>query len=107
LKKTIVGKEAFGLVPYPARTTYVVQALSDPKMRIEIEGVASGFAEFCRSIETPRPDYCFNVIASPLRSRFAMIPSCLPLNSKIAPFGLVSTMPRTPAPNVTPMPAAA
>jgi enamine deaminase RidA (YjgF/YER057c/UK114 family) len=32
---------AFGPVPYPARTTCVVQALPDPKMLIEIEGVAS------------------------------------------------------------------
>ena len=31
---------AFGPPPYPARTTCVVQALSDPKMLIEIEGVA-------------------------------------------------------------------
>jgi enamine deaminase RidA (YjgF/YER057c/UK114 family) len=33
--------EAFGPAPYPARTTSVVQALPDPKMLIEIEGVAS------------------------------------------------------------------
>jgi enamine deaminase RidA (YjgF/YER057c/UK114 family) len=33
--------EAFGPTPYPARTTCVVQALPDPKMLIEIEGVAS------------------------------------------------------------------
>jgi 2-iminobutanoate/2-iminopropanoate deaminase len=33
--------EAFGPGPYPARTTCVVQALPDPKMLIEIEGVAS------------------------------------------------------------------
>jgi 2-iminobutanoate/2-iminopropanoate deaminase len=32
---------AFGPKPYPARTTCVVQALPDPKMLIEIEGVAS------------------------------------------------------------------
>jgi len=32
--------EAFGPVPYPARTTCVVVALPDPKMLIEIEGVA-------------------------------------------------------------------
>ena len=51
--------------------------------------------------------YYFSVIASPLRSRFAISPSCLPLNSRIAPFWLVSTMPRTPAPNATPAPAAA
>jgi len=31
----------FGPAPYPARTTSVVQALPDPKMLIEIEGVAS------------------------------------------------------------------
>jgi hypothetical protein len=51
--------------------------------------------------------YCFNVIASPLRSRFAIRPTCLPLSSRIAPFWLVSRMPRTPAPNATPAPAAA
>jgi 2-iminobutanoate/2-iminopropanoate deaminase len=33
--------EAFGPAPYPARTTCVVSALPDPKMLIEIEGVAS------------------------------------------------------------------
>jgi enamine deaminase RidA (YjgF/YER057c/UK114 family) len=33
--------DAFGPVPYPARTTCVVVALPDPKMLIEIEGVAS------------------------------------------------------------------
>jgi 2-iminobutanoate/2-iminopropanoate deaminase len=32
---------AFGPPPYPARTTWVVQALPDPKMLIEIEGVAA------------------------------------------------------------------
>ena len=31
---------AFGPAPYPARTTCVVAALPDPKMLIEIEGVA-------------------------------------------------------------------
>jgi 2-iminobutanoate/2-iminopropanoate deaminase len=33
--------EAFGPAPYPARTTSVVHALPDPKMLIEIEGVAA------------------------------------------------------------------
>src|SRR5215475_10068306 len=33
--------EAFGPAPYPARTTCVVVALPDPKMLIEIEGMAS------------------------------------------------------------------
>jgi 2-iminobutanoate/2-iminopropanoate deaminase len=33
--------EAFGPAPYPARTTCVVVALPDPKMLIEIEGVAA------------------------------------------------------------------
>jgi enamine deaminase RidA (YjgF/YER057c/UK114 family) len=33
--------EAFGPAPYPARTTCVVMALPNPKMLIEIEGVAS------------------------------------------------------------------
>jgi len=32
---------AFGPPPYPARTTCVVQALPNPQMLIEIEGVAS------------------------------------------------------------------
>ena len=32
---------AFGPPPYPARTTCVVVALPDPRMLIEIEGVAS------------------------------------------------------------------
>ena len=33
--------ESFGPAPYPARTTCVVHALPDPKMLIEIEGIAS------------------------------------------------------------------
>jgi 2-iminobutanoate/2-iminopropanoate deaminase len=33
--------EAFGPPPYPARTTCVVLSLPDPRMLIEIEGVAS------------------------------------------------------------------
>ncbi len=33
--------EAFGPAPYPARTTCVVVSLPDPKMLVEIEGVAS------------------------------------------------------------------
>lgn len=33
--------EALGPAPYPARTTCVVVALPDPKMRIEIEAVAT------------------------------------------------------------------
>jgi enamine deaminase RidA (YjgF/YER057c/UK114 family) len=33
--------DAFGPAPYPARTTCVVVALPNPKMLIEIEGVAS------------------------------------------------------------------
>jgi 2-iminobutanoate/2-iminopropanoate deaminase len=33
--------DAFGPAPYPARTTCVVQALPNPKMLIEIEGVAT------------------------------------------------------------------
>jgi len=32
--------EAFGPAPYPARTTCVVVALPDPRMLVEIEGVA-------------------------------------------------------------------
>jgi 2-iminobutanoate/2-iminopropanoate deaminase len=36
---------AFGPAPYPARTTCVVQALPDPKMLIEIEGIASFAAQ--------------------------------------------------------------
>jgi len=32
---------AFGPAPYPARTTCVVQALPDPAMLIEIEGIAT------------------------------------------------------------------
>ena len=32
---------AFGPAPYPARTTCVVHALPNPKMLIEIEGIAS------------------------------------------------------------------
>src|SRR6478735_10390728 len=37
----VLYASAFGPAPYPARTTCVVLALPDPKMLIEIEGVAS------------------------------------------------------------------
>ena len=37
----VLYASAFGPAPYPARTTCVVQALPDPRMLIEIEGVAS------------------------------------------------------------------
>ena len=36
----VLYASAFGPAPYPARTTCVVVALPDPKMLIEIEGVA-------------------------------------------------------------------
>src|SRR5206468_272205 len=36
------------------------------------------------------------VIASPLRSAFAIKPTCVPLSSSTAPFWLVSTMARAP-----------
>ena len=37
----VLYASAFGPAPYPARTTCVVLALPQPKMLIEIEGVAS------------------------------------------------------------------
>ena len=37
----VLYASAFGPAPYPARTTCVVQALPNPQMLIEIEGVAS------------------------------------------------------------------
>ena len=37
----VLYASAFGPAPYPARTTCVVVSLPDPKMLIEIEGVAS------------------------------------------------------------------
>ena len=37
----VLYASAFGPAPYPARTTCVVLALPNPKMLIEIEGVAS------------------------------------------------------------------
>ena len=37
----VLYASAFGPVPYPAHTTCVVHALPDPKMLIEIEGIAS------------------------------------------------------------------
>jgi 2-iminobutanoate/2-iminopropanoate deaminase len=37
----VLYASAFGPAPYPARTTCVVHALPDPKMLIEIEGIAS------------------------------------------------------------------
>ena len=37
----VLYASAFGPAPYPARTTCVVQALPDPNMLIEIEGIAS------------------------------------------------------------------
>ena len=41
----VLYASAFGPAPYPARTTCVVQALPDPKMLIEIEGIASFAAQ--------------------------------------------------------------
>ena len=46
------------------------------------------------------------VIASPLRSAFAINPVWLPDNSSTAPFWLVSTMARAPRPTARPAPAA-
>jgi 2-iminobutanoate/2-iminopropanoate deaminase len=37
----VLYASAFGPAPYPARTTCVVQALPNPKLLIEIEGIAS------------------------------------------------------------------
>jgi 2-iminobutanoate/2-iminopropanoate deaminase len=37
----VLYASAFGPAPYPARTTCVIHALPDPKMLIEIEGIAS------------------------------------------------------------------
>ena len=52
------------------------------------------------------PGY-FIVIASPLRSAFAISPTCRPESSRTAPFWLVSTIARTPPPTASPAPAAA
>ena len=52
------------------------------------------------------PDY-FIVIARPLRSAFAISPTCRPESSRTAPCWLVSTIARTPAPTASPAPAAA
>ena len=41
----VLYASAFGPAPYPARTTCVVQALPDPKILIEIEGIASFAAQ--------------------------------------------------------------
>ena len=41
----VLYASAFGPAPYPARTTCVVHALPDPKMLIEIEGIASFAAQ--------------------------------------------------------------
>ena len=49
----------------------------------------------------------FIVIASPLRSAFAISPTCRPDSSRTAPFWLVRTISRTPSPNARPAPAAA
>jgi hypothetical protein len=54
----------------------------------------------------PAPNY-FIVIASPLRSAFAISPTCRPESSRMAPFWLVSTIARTPPPTASPAPAAA
>ena len=47
-----------------------------------------------------------SVIASPLKSAFASKPTCLPLNSRMAPFWFLSTMARAPRPTARPTPAA-
>ena len=49
----------------------------------------------------------FIVIANPLRSAFAISPTCRPESSRTAPFWLVSTIARTPPPTARPAPAAA
>src|SRR5262245_1728047 len=59
-----------------------------------------------RLAEPVAPAY-FTVIASPLRSAFAISPTCRPESSRTAPFWLVSTIARTPAPTARPAPAAA
>jgi hypothetical protein len=48
----------------------------------------------------------FSVIASPLRSAFAINPTSRPDNSSTAPFWLVSTIARAPLPSASPAPAA-
>ncbi|MGY4349392.1 hypothetical protein ACVWXM_005885 [Bradyrhizobium sp. GM7.3] len=47
-----------------------------------------------------------SVIASPLRSAFAIRPTCVPDSSSTAPFWLVSTIARAPRPTAMPAPAA-
>ena len=54
----------------------------------------------------PAPNY-FIVIANPLKSAFAISPTCRPESSRMAPFWLVSTIARTPRPTASPAPAAA
>jgi hypothetical protein len=51
------------------------------------------------------PPY-FNVMASPLRSAFAMSPICRPDSSSTAPFWLVRMIARAPRPTASPAPAA-
>ena len=52
------------------------------------------------------PPRYFSVIASPLRSTFAIRPIWRPDSSSTAPFWLVSTMARAPRPTARPAPAA-
>ncbi len=47
-----------------------------------------------------------SVIASPLRSAFAISPTWRPDNSSTAPFWLLSTIARAPPPTASPAPAA-
>ena len=54
----------------------------------------------------PRTNLYLSVIASPLKSAFASKPTCLPLNSRMAPFWFLSTMARAPRPTASPTPAA-
>jgi hypothetical protein len=63
------------------------------------------FAAHQREASTATHSY-FNVIASPLRSAFAISPTCLPLSSSTAPFWLVNTIARAPVPTASPAPAA-
>ena len=60
----------------------------------------------CPRCAQSAPNY-FIVIASPLRSAFAISPTCRPESSRMAPFWLVSTIARTPPPTASPAPAAA
>jgi hypothetical protein len=81
---------------------------SDEAIHFSASGEMDCFASLAMTLRKPPLDSVsyLIVIASPLRSAFAISPTWRPDNSSTAPFWLVSTMARAPPPTARPAPAA-